>query len=174
MSNLPPLSIHLSSAPRELSGALRLVTDSIAQQRQTLSRSILSSPLFLAPSLALVFAVSYLNRREPAMAAILGSGVCIALLSTIRMVGAGYIEEAERIGREGMEVLKDEATTTVVATWGEKVIGVAVVRDGELWAWTVQLKYRRMGLGRDLLARAVEEVGKDGLSRGVADENASE
>jgi len=150
------------------------VTDSIAQQRQTLSRSILSSPLFLAPSLALVSAISYLNRREPATAVIFVSGVCIALLSTVRMVGTGYIEEAERMGREGMEVLKHEATTTVVATWGGKVIGVAVVREGELWAWTVQLKYRCRGLGRDLLARAVEEVSEVGLSGGVADENASE
>lgn len=91
------------------------------------------------------------------------------------MEGAQYLEEAERMGREGIEVLneEEEGTKTVVATWGEKVVGVAVVRQGELWAWTVLLRYRRSGLGRDLLARVVKEAGEEGV-KGVAKDNASE
>ena len=94
--------------------------------------------------LSLVF---HHNRSDLPTAAILRSGVCIALLSVIRMVGAGYLEETERVSREGVEILQKEGATAVVATWGEKVIGAAVVRGGELWAWTVESRYKRMGLG---------------------------
>ncbi|KAI5848277.1 hypothetical protein BZA05DRAFT_403546 [Tricharina praecox] len=173
MSNLPAFSLHPCPAS-ERAAALHLITDSIAQQRQTLSRSILSSPVFLLPSLSLLSLVFYLNRTNIPTAVILLSGVCIAILSAIRMEGAQYLEEAERMGREGIEVLneEEEGTKTVVATWGEKVVGVAVVRQGELWAWTVLLRYRRSGLGRDLLARVVKEAGEEGV-KGVAKDNAN-
>ena len=178
MAEIPQLAITLAE-PDELVSALELIANTVAQQRQTLNRRVLSHPYFLMPAALILGGVSArtLNNTGggilsgyPALV-ILGAGVLIALLSSVARYTCDYLIEAERIGSTATlnAELRAPDRAVVIARWGDKVIGAAVVRTGgeraEIWAWAVQLVYRGKGLGHDLLVKAVdvarERMGKD-------------
>ncbi|KAF8242041.1 hypothetical protein K440DRAFT_607916 [Wilcoxina mikolae CBS 423.85] len=167
MSKIPALTISTTSLASEKICALRLVSDSIAQQRQTLNRRIITHPYFLAPTLSLFAIITKLNYHRTADLAtvtILLAGVTIALLSLVSRYSSEYLERAEAVGNaNGLRSYVDTPEREVIiAKWGERVIGTVVLhffegnKEAQVWTWTVEQRYRGKGLGRDLLEKAVE------------------
>ncbi|KAI5804994.1 acetyltransferase, GNAT family [Geopyxis carbonaria] len=157
---LPQLNIRPALNNGELTAGYKLVADSIAQQRQTLNRSLILHPLTLSGAVAIVAIVVRLNYNSPATLMLLTAGVVIALLSLVQRLSADYLEEAERIGsRDEFERrVKGEGREMVVAVWNDTVVGAVVTEGEKVWAWTVMRKYRGKGLGKDLLEAAVAMV----------------
>jgi len=165
---LPQLTVRIA-LPSELPVAFKLITDSIAQQRQTLNRSLILHPITLAFFSALV-AVFYRKYDLP-MLVIVAAGIALTLLAISKRLTVDYLERAEEVGtRAGLEkYLVGEDKEILVAIWGEEIIGAVVLKypgknKAEVWAWVVRLRYRGTGLGKDLLeiavARARERQGK--------------
>ncbi|KAI1011936.1 hypothetical protein LB503_004267 [Fusarium chuoi] len=118
----PPLSIEILTDPKEKKDALKLIADSVAQQRQTASRAMIFHPIPLS--------------------------VFIAILA-IAHYGAG-------IG-------KDISTMLIIypaVLRLEKSNNTAFIR-----AWTTRARYRRRGLGGDVLRESVgiakQKLGKN-------------
>jgi hypothetical protein len=159
------LKVTLATRDAERLAALKLIASSIAQQRQFLNRCVIWHPLTLGGTLLLFALITRLNYRRGSddlgTLVILLAGVSIALLSALRRFGVDYLEEAERVGSpDGLERLR--RMHVVVAVWKGEVVGAVAVRErAEVWAWTVVLRYRGKGLGRDLLEAAVEMCGAE-------------
>jgi multisubunit Na+/H+ antiporter MnhB subunit len=162
MSEVPALSISTTLLASEKICALRLVSDSIAQQRQTLNRRIITHPYFLAPTLllfAVIIKLNYHRTSDLSTVTILLAGVTIALLSLVSRYSSEYLERAEAVGNaNGLRSFVDAPEREVIiAKWGERVIGTVVLSffegnmDAQVWTWTVERRYRGKGLGRDLV-----------------------
>ncbi|PTB62331.1 hypothetical protein BBK36DRAFT_1163013 [Trichoderma citrinoviride] len=176
-----PLSYRVVTHDSEKQEALRLVADSIAQQRQTASAAIIFHPLCLAGLLAMC-AGTYHQYQHAGYGTVMTmlSGVVIVYLSFVRFYTSGYIQRAESFrwrdfitGPDGRE------DTVIAAVYGKDVIGVLVLRlegdekdlkkkkkgggaqagkegRGIIRAWTTKLRYRGIGVGSDLLHFAVQ------------------
>jgi len=162
MPEIPTLTTTTTSLASEKIAALRLVSDSIAQQRQILNRRVITHPYFLAPTLALLAIIAKLNYHlaaDLATLTVLLAGVTIALLSLVSRYTCEYLERAEAVGsQKGLgQYINTLGRQVVVAKWGEKVIGAVVLQIGKgdkvalVWAWTVERRYRGKGLGRGLV-----------------------
>jgi len=175
MAELPPLTIARAGRG-DLVSALELIANSIAQQRQLINSTILYHPLTWAAVVPLYAGIATVNHRTGADAVtiiFLLSGVTIALLSMLARYTSDYLTRAENVGcTEGLKQLEGKDKDVVVAKWGDLMVGACVVRYSkeaagvaEVWAWTVKMRYRGTGLGKDLLNKAVEVVrekkGKD-------------
>lgn len=169
MEEIPQLNIA-RAAPEDLVPALKLISNTVAQQRQVLNYRIITHPYFLLPSFTIVGIITAINLRnkqdyfyEVPTLAILLAGVLIALFSCVSRYTSDYLNEAEKIGsEEGLQkYLEGPDREVIVARWGGVVIGVVALRfpsveKAEIWAWSVQIRYRDTGLGRDLLEKAVK------------------
>lgn len=218
LDDIPPLTLGVLSERADKVDALQLVADSIAQQRQTSSRSMVFHPLSLA-GLAAGLGLAYkLNPRpDLGMTMTLLSGVVMTYLLSIRYFSAQYIPMAEGLKWDWIvpknddgEVEPDAEEDTVIgARYGQEMIGALVLRlvppaagelgsstsaattsasttssrkknsktsqaasnahlkggHGVVRAWTTRLRYRRRGIGGDLLQEAIqmtrERCGKD-------------
>jgi len=175
LAGVPTLQTSATSDPSEKIAALKLVADSVAQQRQMASRVLIAHPANLAVlTVVLAIAANWLanDASDWALVLVTWSGIVMSALVAIRFLTRRYIflaEETEWAGWLGEDQV-------LVAKWGDEVIGACVlewVRDegkgkrrksgrGEVRAWTVRLKYRGKGVGRGLLEEAVEVVNKRG------------
>jgi len=171
--DLPTLTLEPTTIRAERVAALRLISNSIAQQRQALNRRILSHWYFLAPAGAFVAVVAGVNYRHDhglATLFIILAAVLMGLFSLVLRFSHDYVEHAEAIGCEagyarfiGDPGPEGDGAVVVVARWGGRVVGAVVLRNvaaapparWEVWAWTVELRYRGKGLGTDLLQTAV-------------------
>ena len=153
---LPQLVLTAAPSPAEKVAALQLIANSIAQQRQTLNRAIMLHPYFLAPAFALL-AVLYRSTPDLPTLVVLAAGITMALFSILSRYTSDYLTRAEDVGSAAgrAEFVDAPDRITVVARWGERVIGAVVVAVGdqkaEVWGWAVELRYRGKGLGRDLV-----------------------
>ncbi|KAK7754104.1 hypothetical protein SLS62_003950 [Diatrype stigma] len=214
--DLPPLTVRALDGEADKVAALRLVADSIAQQRQSASRHLVFHPYLLAglaAALALSYQVSWRARRDLGMALMLHSGVVMTYLLAIRYATGRYIQVAEGLrwawlvpssGNKGdgagAGAGAGEEDTVIGVRFGSELIGALVLRlepspgqsqshvgkkrtrhvlkggHGVIRAWTVKLKYRRRGVGTDLLHEAVrvtrERCGRD-AEVGFAKEHAN-
>lgn len=233
LDDIPPLSLGVLTARADKVDALQLVTDSIAQQRQTASRSLVFHPLNLA-GLTVVLGVAYRlgAHRDMGTQMTILSGIVMTYLLGIRFWSSKYIYLAEGLGWEWLEhgdstdgssssqaAIED---TVIGARFGQDLIGALVLHleppaslqgaaaaaaattdpapssrkkahsrssnsgsgsshqlkggRGVIRAWTTKLRYRRRGIGGDLLAEAVrvtrERCGKDAVV-GFAQEHAN-
>jgi hypothetical protein len=216
LDDIPPLTLGVLSDRADKVDALQLVADSIAQQRQTSSRSMVFHPLSLA-GLAAGLGLAYkLNPRpDLGMTMTLLSGVVMTYLLSIRYFSAQYIPMAESLKWDWIVPKNDEGEvdpdaeedTVIGARYGGEMIGALVLRlvppaageqgsstsaavpapttsrkknskasqaassshlkggHGVVRAWTTRLRYRRRGIGGDLLQEAIqatrERCGKD-------------
>ncbi|KJR85752.1 acetyltransferase, GNAT family [Sporothrix schenckii 1099-18] len=217
LDDIPPLTLGVMTSRADKVDALQLVADSIAQQRQTSSRSMVFHPLSLA-GLAAGLGIAYkLNPRpDLGMTMTLLSGVVMTYLLSIRYFSAQYIPMAESLKWDWIVPKNDdgkvepgaEEDTVIGARYGEEMIGALVLRlvppaadeqglstsaaapppntsrkknnnkasqaasdshvkggHGVIRAWTTRLRYRRRGIGGDLLQEAIqvtrERCGKD-------------
>ena len=178
--DLPTLTLEPTTVRAERVAALRLISNSIAQQRQTLNRRILSHWHFLAPASAFLTAIGAANYRRDhglVMLMIILAAVLTGLFSLVLRFSHDYIERAEALGCDGgyARFIGDAApqgdgAVVVVARWDGRVIGAVVLKNvaaaaaaataptntteaarWEVWAWTVDLRYRGKGLGKDLV-----------------------
>ena len=115
---LPELHVRLATSRAERIAAYKLITDSIAQQRQTLNRAIIFHPYTLSAIIALYGIVFTLNRSmDWGVVMLLSAGVTIAMLSMLQRWTAGMLDHAEEMGQEGEyeKWMEGEKTNTIVA-----------------------------------------------------------
>ncbi|KAI0395906.1 hypothetical protein F5Y17DRAFT_170149 [Xylariaceae sp. FL0594] len=215
----PPLSTHILESQADKENALRLIADSIAQQRQAAASHLISHPLLLAPlaaTLAGTCRYAWGVRQDPGTVLLTSCGVALAYLLAIRYATAGYIQAAEALGWSWLSAsgspnpAPSEQDIIIGRKIGDQLIGALVLRlepwspsiaasshagahspnnqshshnhnhssskrrsrtsllrggRGVVRAWTVKLRYRGRGVGRDLLHEAVcvarERCGRD-------------
>ncbi|KAI0152492.1 hypothetical protein F4776DRAFT_35656 [Hypoxylon sp. NC0597] len=198
--DLPPLSVGILGTESDKVDALNLVTDSIAQQRQSASYHLVFHPYLLsllAMGLAIAHQYSWRIKRDLGTALMLHSGVVMIYLLTIRYFTGQYIQVAENTKWSWMVSDDGEEDTVIGVRFGRDLIGALVLRlepnpnlvgkkrsrnsalrggKGVIRAWTVKLKYRHKGVGVDMLHEAVkvtrEKCGKD-AAIGFAKEHAN-
>ncbi len=198
--DLPPLSVGVLDKEADKVDALKLVADSIAQQRQSASLHMVFHPYLLtalAVCLAVAYQISWRIKRDLGMALMLHSGVAMTYLLTIRYFTGKYIQVAEGMRWSWMVSDDGDEDTVIGVRFGSDLIGALVLRlepnpghvgkkrtrqsllrggHGVIRAWTVRLKYRHKGVGTDLLHEAVkltrEKCGKD-AEVGFAKEHAN-
>ncbi|KAH7398295.1 hypothetical protein BKA66DRAFT_437369 [Pyrenochaeta sp. MPI-SDFR-AT-0127] len=174
--DLPQLSTFTADSDDDRVEGLRLVADSVAQQRQVSSKVMMFHPVSLAAYFIVVaIAAQYMLHSYDDML-ILGTaigGITMTFLLFIRWMTGGYIGAAEYIN---MDWLGNDRL--IVVKWGEDIIGALVLgwadndaakkrgrrRRGKavVRAWTVKLKYRGKGVGEGLLEEAVKVAGERG------------
>jgi ribosomal protein S18 acetylase RimI-like enzyme len=150
--DIPSLTTYQATSPDDLISALRLIADSIAQQRQDASQAVISHPVVLAAMtavLAIVFRVLYHGQSgDLAVVATTMAGCVMAGLAGVGYVTSGYLELAERTGtwgwlytsQKGPEDLSkkerhdddddddnDNKPVVLVTKYGEEIIGTVVV-----------------------------------------------
>ncbi|TLD31203.1 hypothetical protein PspLS_02821 [Pyricularia sp. CBS 133598] len=134
---IPPLSLELLTERVDRVQALKLVADSVAQQRQRAAYSLIFHPLPLA-LLAAGLALAYKQASHDLGTLLaLSSGVVMTYLLAIRYITAPYIRHAEEMGWPFLSRLGDpEADGTDLATedmvigtkFGDELIGALVLR----------------------------------------------
>ncbi|KAI1179434.1 hypothetical protein F4777DRAFT_476078 [Nemania sp. FL0916] len=199
--DLPSLSTSILETQSDKEDALRLIADSIAQQRQTSSSYLVFHPFLLPPlvaALAGAYQYAWVYRQDIGTSLIMACGVIMTYLLGIRYFTGGYIQAAEELRWSWLSPSSSpnpsptEQDLILGVRFGEQLIGALVLRlepspsaahasntgnkrrsrssllrggRGVIRAWTVKLKYRRQGVGRDLLHDAVritrERCGRD-------------
>ncbi|KAI2637210.1 hypothetical protein GGS26DRAFT_588758 [Hypomontagnella submonticulosa] len=198
--DLPPLSVSILTDETDKLDALNLVTDSIAQQRQSSSSHLIRHPYLLAilfVGLAIAYQYSWRIKRDLGTALMLHSGVIMIYLMSIRYFTGQYIQVAEDMKWSWMVSEDGEEDTIIGVRFGKDLIGALVLRlepnssstgkkrnrgsalrggKGVIRAWTVKMRYRGKGVGADMLHEAVkvtrEKCGKD-AEVGFAKEHAN-
>lgn len=198
--DLPPLSVSVLDGKSDKVDALKLIADSVAQQRQSASRHMVFHPYLLAIlalALGIAYEISWRIKRDLGMALMLHSGVIMMYLLAIRYFTGRYVQVAESVKWSWMLTGDREEDTVIGVRFGSDLIGALVLRlepnpsnlgkkrarqsllkggRGVIRAWTVKLKYRHKGVGTDLLHEAVrvtrERCGKD-AEVGFAKEHAN-
>ena len=181
---LPLLTTYTASTEEDRVDGLRLVADSVAQQRQVTSKMLIFHPLHLVSYFATVaILIQYCLRvgYDYIMIWTLIGGLTMSCFAAVRWAAGGYIGLAEEIGWEWLG-----EDRMIVVKWGEEVIGALVLgwADNEaarkkggrrkrgkavVRAWTVKLKYRGKGVGEGLLEEAVKVAGERGADGIVFD-----
>ncbi|TVY23665.1 hypothetical protein LHYA1_G006564 [Lachnellula hyalina] len=177
LASIPPLTTRVLVSEPDKVAALKLVADSIAQQRQAASRAAIFHPLTIAVYIGLLAIVSqllYKTREDIGIVATTGAGVTMACLILVRGLTSGYINLAEELNWNFLTVNNNDGEEDVVigSRYGEEIIGALVLRlerngngsgkkgrklggKGVVRAWTVRIKYRGKGVGTELLEEAV-------------------
>lgn len=201
LDDIPPLSLETLDSYDDKVEGLHLVADSVAQQRQHASRTLVSHPLCLATlaaALAAIYRLAYTPARDTGLALTLACGACMSYLAAIRYATAGYVALAERMGWAWLQRDASGGEDLILgARYGDDIIGALALRlepnpafagkrrsravslrggTGVIRAWTTKLKYRGRGIGRDMLMAAVrvtkERCGRD-AAVGFAKEHAN-
>ncbi|KAL9529354.1 hypothetical protein SMMN14_07119 [Sphaerulina musiva] len=174
LADVPELTSYLATDDFEKMEALKLVADSVAQQRQTANRALIYHPVNMSVMTAvLACAGRYLAYRGfDYMGIILTCmGIFMSFMAACRYLTQGYLNAAEDInlawlGDADILVTKfgDEVIGTVMIDWisGESRTKKKKAWRGLIKAWTVRLKYRHKGVGRALLEDAVSAAKKKG------------
>ncbi|SMY28010.1 unnamed protein product [Zymoseptoria tritici ST99CH_1A5] len=175
LDGVPELTSYLTTDDAERTEGLKLVADSVAQQRQLANQTLLYNPANLAVMIAILsFAGRYVWRRYHHDYYILGMtviGLIMAGMAGARFATQGYLFAAEEINWEWVG-----DSDVLVTKFGEEVIAAVVIEwvsgesrqkrkkawRGLIRAWTVRLKYRGKGVGSALLEEAVGEAKRKG------------
>ncbi|KAL9628109.1 MAG: hypothetical protein Q9164_007390, partial [Protoblastenia rupestris] len=165
--------------------ALKLIADSVAQQRQAASKAVIIHPATLSATVALTAIMA--RFMEVSMLLTTSIGLTMAALLATRFYTSGYLAKAEAINWTWLENTshttepnnsngngngsptkksgsKNEDPIVLVSKWGDQIIGALVMRmvkrerKGYVRAWTVKLRYRKKGIGRGLLEEAAKVV----------------
>ena len=179
VNEIPELDTYKATTIDEKISGLKLVTDAIAQQRQTASRSILYHPATIA---AMVLAVSivthflYNSVHDLPAVGCTCIGIFMALLVLIQKYTQPYLDEAEAMNWDWMKNADGVQDQMYVTQYGKEVIGTTIVRltapvkktkkdaavagRAEIRGWAVRMRYRNKGIGGDLLRETIRQVKK--------------
>jgi ribosomal protein S18 acetylase RimI-like enzyme len=178
LEGVPELKTTTLITEDDKTAALKLVADSIAQQRQFASRTIMFHPLFIATYvllLAIMTKFLYKDVGDIGIVITTGAGVSMAVLVAVRSCTAGYIHLAEEFTWAFATNEDGEQDIIIGSRYGEELIGALILRlernsngggkkkskgfktGGEalIRAWTVRIKYRGTGVGTELLEEAI-------------------
>jgi ribosomal protein S18 acetylase RimI-like enzyme len=186
LDGIPPLVTETATGEDDVVAALKLVADSVAQQRNVAARVLIFHPLNLAIFTILmgVFMQYLYSPDNFGRMLTTATGLIMMALVAVRQVTSGYIFAAEEINKGWLgedQILVSKFGSDIIAAlvlgWekGEgrgnrrKKWGKGIVR-----AWTVKMRYRGKGVGTELLEEAVRETQKRGGEELVfADDHAS-
>lgn len=157
LEGVPDLSISILVNHNDKVDALKLIADSVAQQRQITSYILIFHPYCLS-ALILVLSLAHISGSKDLSAMIVTyAGIVLVYLMSIRYFTSPYVHLAE--DTNWLEWLgKDDF---VIGTrFGSELIGTTVLRleggKGIIRAYTTKMRYRGKGLGADMLLEAVE------------------
>ncbi|RDL39830.1 uncharacterized protein BP5553_04170 [Venustampulla echinocandica] len=183
--DIPPLVTTTLTTSEDKIAALKLIADSVAQQRQQASRAVIFHPLTIAVYiliLALTSQTLYKSRSDVGLLATTCAGITMAGLVAIRGVAGGYLNFAENVTWKFLQNDDADGEEDIVigSRYGSELIGAAVLRlerspsspgsssskkkggknsknrgNGIIRAWTVRIRYRGNGVGTELLEEAV-------------------
>jgi hypothetical protein len=178
LEGVPPLVTKRLTEEDDKVAALKLVADSIAQQRQQASRAIIFHPFTIAAYILLLAVVSnfvYKSRSDLGIVATTSAGITMACLIAIRGITGGYLNLAEEFNWKFAKNEDGEEDIIIGSRYGEEIMGALILRlerngngsgkkktksaktggKGVVRAWTVRIKYRGKGVGTELLEEAV-------------------
>jgi GNAT superfamily N-acetyltransferase len=173
---IPALATYTAEVEDDRIDGLRLVADSVAQQRQVSSKMLIFHPITLATFVLVSAIATQLMLRaynDWFMVATTLGGITMTFLIFIRWMTGEYIGIAEDIDMAWLGDDREEIIGALVLGWadndaakkrGRRKRGKAVIR-----AWTVRLKYRGKGVGEGLLEEAVKIAGEKGADGIVFD-----
>lgn len=136
LDDIPPLSLDVLTNRNDRIDALKLVADSIAQQRQRAAYGLIFHP-FLGAGLLAVLGVLYQvawarrtpSNRDFATAMSLAAALVMAYLLAIRYATAGYIQLAEDLRMDWLTSPDTGDEDVVIGTrYGGELIGACVLR----------------------------------------------
>ncbi|RYC61783.1 hypothetical protein CHU98_g4444 [Xylaria longipes] len=134
---LPPLSTSLLEAETDKEDALRLIADSIAQQRQTSSSHLIFHPFLLPPlaaALAGAYQYAWVYRQDVGTLLLMMCGVVMTYLLGIRYFTGGYIQAAEELRWSWLSPTSSpdpppsEQDLILGVHFGKQLIGALVLR----------------------------------------------
>ncbi|OAA52192.1 acetyltransferase, GNAT family [Beauveria brongniartii RCEF 3172] len=132
---IPQLTYTVAQTADEKRDALRLVADTIAQQRQVASTAIIFHPATLGPFVAVLAGLVYRSGSDWVGAVILASGVIVAYLAAVQYYTYGYLQRAERFNWKSFIAPPSPASdepaqqdTVLYARYGDHVIAALVLR----------------------------------------------
>lgn len=147
---IPELTYTIATTEDEKVDALRLVADTIAQQRQIASMAVIFHPACFAPFLGVFSALAYRGRNDIGTTLIFLTGIVVAYLAAIQYYTYHYLERAETFNwkafitppasssavteKAGKKAQKEqqeqqpEQDTIMVARYGDKIIAALVLR----------------------------------------------
>ncbi|KAM0427862.1 hypothetical protein ACHAPT_007321 [Fusarium lateritium] len=167
----PPLSLEVLTDPNDKKDALKLVVDSVAQQRQVASRAIIFHPLSLAVFSAVLAIAHYAAGVGKDFSAMLITypSIILTYLVATRYLSSAYIRIAEDTDWLGWLKNEDGAEDTIIgARYGNDIIATVILRldktsgrknsDSKalIRGWTTRARYRHRGLGGDMLRETVK------------------
>ncbi|KAH7412650.1 hypothetical protein BKA64DRAFT_334164 [Cadophora sp. MPI-SDFR-AT-0126] len=135
LDGIPPLTTTLLTTSDSKIAALKLIADSIAQQRQYAARAIIFHPLTIALYVLLLATISqflYKSRSDLGILFTTAAGVTMACLVAVRGATGGYLVLAEGIGW-GFVRSEDGSGSgeedLMIGSWfGDELIGALVLR----------------------------------------------
>lgn len=136
---IPPLTTFRATEEEHKVEALRLIADSVAQQRQIAAKYIIFRPETLAISALILSIVTKLlykgSTSDFTLVGTTWTGCIMAGLIGVRWATSGYIELAEKTGTWawlgdglGTTTRNNEEDEILVTTYGDEVIGTLVLR----------------------------------------------
>lgn len=137
--DIPDLTLGVLTTKADKAAALRIIADSIAQQRQRAVRHVFFHPLPFTLLLGLLTAVYRFawardKRHDLGTALLLASGAVMAYLHAIRYLASGYLRAAEALSWDflsgGEEGEGDGGVEDLVVgtKFGDKLVGALVLR----------------------------------------------
>ena len=135
--DIPPLTLEVLTERPDKAAALKLVADSIAQQRQRAAFHLVFHPLPLAGILAVLAAIyryawTRNTQHDLGTALMLASGAVMTYLMAIRTFTSPYIHAAEDISWDFLTAGRDgggEEEDLVLGTrYGSDIVGALVLR----------------------------------------------
>ena len=178
LEGVPPLVTKQLTEEEDKIAALKLIADSIAQQRQIASRIVIFHPITLAAYFLILAVASqfiYKTRSDIGIMATTTAGITMACLIATRALTSGYLTLAEEFNWKFATNEDGEEDIIVGSRYGEEIMGALILRlerngngsgkkktksaktggKGVVRAWTVRLRYRGKGVGTELLEEAV-------------------
>jgi GNAT superfamily N-acetyltransferase len=178
LDSIPTLTTAILTSEADKVAALKLVADSIAQQRQLASVAIIYHPVIIAAYIFLLAITSlfiYKTTSDILIMVTTCAGITMALLVVVQGWTSGYVQLAEEFNWKFMKNQDGEEDIIIGSRYGEQLIGALILRlerngngngrkkskggktggRGIVRAWTTKQRYRGTGVGTELLEEAV-------------------
>ncbi|EKD16827.1 uncharacterized protein L3040_001111 [Drepanopeziza brunnea f. sp. 'multigermtubi'] len=186
LDDIPPLTTQILQDEDDQIAALKLVADSIAQQRQFAAKAVILHPLTIVAWIGLLAILAQFllkTSKDIGLLFTTSAGATMACLVGVRALTSGYLALAEGLTWDFVRNDEGEEDLILGSRFGDELIGALVLRlekgggggkkksgkkgkggNGVVRAWTVRNRYRGKGVGTELLEEAVR-VTRDKLGR---------
>ncbi|EPE28500.1 hypothetical protein GLAREA_09621 [Glarea lozoyensis ATCC 20868] len=131
LDSIPPLTTTILTTDDDKTAALKLVADSIAQQRQAASKAIIFHPLTLAIyaiALGIVTKLLYKVPNDIGIVFTTCAGITMAGMIAIRGAVGGYLSLAEELKWSFLKNDSGEEDIVLGSRFGDNLIGALILR----------------------------------------------